>query len=329
MGRVLLIGAVAIVVAIIGAAATFGWLVFRDDRLPVVAAHVDVAQGASANAIGHQLEEQGVIADATLLAAYFRIWGGGDRIEAAEYDVPSHRTIAQVAAILEAGGHPPFVWITFPEGFTASQMGQRLAAAGIVPAAAFAQAVRDRFLVLGGVATRGLEGYLFPDTYQIPRGAGADAVASIMTQQFQRELPAGAIAAARHLGYSLPQIVIVASMIEREAKVDRDRPLIASVIYNRLRLGMPLEIDATIEYALPQHKTELSFADLALDSPYNTYKHTGLPPTPISNPGKASLLAALHPASTPYLYYVYKGDGEHEFSTTLEQQQANERRYLR
>jgi UPF0755 protein len=92
---------------------------------------------------------------------------------------------------------------------------------------------------------------------------------------------------------------------------------------------MPLEIDATIEYALPRHKTALSFGDLALDSPYNTYKHTGLPPTPISNPGGASLRAAFHPADSPYLYYVYKGGGQHAFSTTLEQQQENERRFLR
>jgi len=117
-------------------------------------------------------------------------------------------------------------------------------------------------------------------------------------------------------------------MVEREAKVDDERALIAAVIYNRLHRGMPLEIDATIEYALPRHKTQLSYGDLALDSPYNTYRHVGLPPTPIANPGRKSLLAAFRPATVDYLYYVYRGNGRHEFSRTLEEQQAAERKYL-
>jgi UPF0755 protein len=117
-------------------------------------------------------------------------------------------------------------------------------------------------------------------------------------------------------------------MIEREAKVDVERPIIAGVIYNRLHHSMPQEIDATVEYALPRHKQQLSFHDLAVDSPYNTYKHVGLPPTPIANPGRRSLLAAFYPATVDYLYYVYRGHGRHQFSRTLQEQQAAERKYL-
>ena len=124
--------------------------------------------------------------------------------------------------------------------------------------------------------------------------------------------------------HSLP----LASLVEREAKVDADRPLIAGVIYNRLRLNMPLQVDATIEYALPQHKTELSFGDLKIQSPYNSYQHTGLPPTPIANPGHASLEAAFHPAPTDALYYVYCGNGHHVFAKTLAEHQANVARCL-
>lgn len=327
----LAVGAVAGVIVLLAAAfgAGIGWLVYGDTQRPAAPADVLIASGSSVSQISAQLEAQGVIGSATLLDWYFRVRGGGDHIEAAEYQFPAHLTLAQVADRLETGGRTPTVWITIPEGFTAMQIAQKLGAAGLVPPVLFMREAQTRTLDLGGTATRGLEGYLFPDTYQVPRSADADEVIDMMTKQFEAELPRDYVAAARKLGRTVPQVVTIASMIEREAKVDSERPLIASVIYNRLRLGMPLEIDATIEYALPQHKTALSYADLAIDSPYNTYKNAGLPPTPISNPGKASLDAAFHPASTPFLYYVYKGNGHHAFSTTLQGQQENERRYLR
>ena len=149
-----------------------------------------------------------------------------------------------------------------------------------------------------------------------------------MTTQFAKELPPHSDRLARRLGFTVPQVVTIASMVEREAKVDDERPLIAGVIYNRLHRRMPLEIDATIEYALPHHKKKLSLHDLEIDSPYNTYRHAGLPPTPIANPGRKSLLAAFHPAKVDYLYYVYRGGGRHQFSRTLEEQQSAERKYL-
>lgn len=328
MRRIFAVTVVVLLVILAAAFAGGAWLLFDDDRLPVTSTQVDIAPGSTAASIARQLQAQGVIENAAALMAYLHLYGGGDRIQSAQYEFAPHLTIERVAKTLAAGGHPPSIWITIPEGFTAAQIAARLQAAGLAPSSAFEAAAHSRFLVLGGVATRGLEGYLFPDTYEIPRGDDARQIAGIMTAQFERELPPDATALARSLGVTLPGAVTIASMIEHEAKIDRERPLIASVIYNRLRLGMALEIDATIEYALPHHKTALSFADLALDSPYNTYKHAGLPPTPIGNPGRASLLAALHPARTPYLYYVYKGGGQHAFSTTLEEQQANERRFL-
>lgn len=327
----LTVAAVIGVIALVGIAfgSAIGWLVYGDTQRPSAPVDVVIAGGSGVQQIAGQLESQGVVGSATLLDWYFRVHGGGDRIEAAEYVFPAHQTVAQVAQRLETGGRSPTVWITIPEGFTAEQIAQRLGAAGLVPPVLFEREATARSLRFGAAATHGLEGYLFPNTYAVPRSAGADDVIDMMTKQFFAELPPDYDAASRRLHLTVPQVVTVASMIEREAKVDSERPIIASVIYNRLRIGMPLEIDATIEYALPQHKTALSYADLDIDSPYNTYKHTGLPPTPISNPGKASLLAAFHPASTPYLYYVYKGDGHHAFSTTLQQQQENERRYLR
>lgn len=323
----LAVAAIAVVAAI--AAGTIWWLVQRDDALPASATDVVIPDGTDAAGIATLLAARGVIRDDRLLLLALRLRGGADRIEAAEYSFPAHLSVERVSDVLFAGGRQPAVWVTFPEGFTAEQIGARLQQRRLVDGRSFADAARAGSIVLpGGARVTGLEGYLFPDTYAVPEKTDADQVIRMMTAQFVRELPPNAPVLAAHLGYSLPKIVIVASMIEREAKADVDRPLIASVIYNRLRLGMPLEIDATIEYALPHHKTQLSFADLAIDSPYNTYRNAGLPPTAIANPGRASLLAALHPASTSFLYYVYRGNGRHEFSTTLEQQEENEQRFL-
>ena len=183
-------------------------------------------------------------------------------------------------------------------------------------------------MLVDGTRTKNLEGFLFPSTYLVPLGASPEQVEGIMTSEFFRALPRDAASQARRLRVTVPQAIAVASLVEREAKIDADRPMIAGVIYNRLRLGMPLEVDATIEYALPKHKRELSFEDLKIDSPYNSYTHAGLPPTPIANPGRPSMEAALHPSKTEFLYYVYCGNGRHVFAKTLGEHQANVARCL-
>jgi UPF0755 protein len=221
------------------------------------------------------------------------------------------------------------VWVTFPEGFTARQMAHVLATRGLGSEAAFSHAFLSTGLVLDGVRTRSLEGFLFPSTYLIPTSATPAAVARQLTAQFRTELPADAARRAHRLGLSVPQVVTLASLIEREAKADDERALMASVYYNRLRLGMPLQVDATIEYTFPEHKDVITLDDLARDSPYNTYKHLGLPPTPIANPGQPSLLAAFAPERSDYLYYVYMGNGHHAFSRTLAEHEANVARYLK
>jgi UPF0755 protein len=316
-------------VACVSAAVGY-WLIAGDRAFPQTATTLEIPEGSGLKQIGDQLASGGVVRSASLLKLYVRSRGGASAIQAAVYDFPAHRTIEEVAAILAAGGKPPVVWVTIPEGFTAAQIGGKLAGAGLFPAGAFLAYVRTHRAPYSGTRSLpgGLEGFLFPDTYQLRRSATPDEAAAAMLDRFHAQLPRDYAEAARRQGFSVAQIVIVASMIEREAKVDQERPLIASVIYNRLHDDMPLEIDATVEYALPHHKAELSFADIGIDSPYNTYRHTGLPPGPISNPGKPSLDAAFHPATTPYFYYVAEGNGHHAFSVTLDEQQQNERRYL-
>ena len=319
---------VALAVLVVLAVGGVVWMLFVDRRFPAEPTTVDIAPGTSPEVITQQLGQAGVVASPSVLLVYLRARHMTSTILAAEYDFPAHQSVAEVAERLATGGHAAAVWITIPEGFTAAQIAQRLEMHGLVDGQTFLAIVTTTDLSFGRARTRGLEGYLFPDTYLMPRHGSASAIAALMTSQFMRELPAGYLPAAHKLGFSVPQVVIIASMVEREAKVDAERRVIAGVIYNRLRRHMPLEIDATIEYALPHHKQQLSFHDLAVNSPYNTYKHAGLPPTPIANPGRKSLLAAFHPATVDYLYYVYRGHGRHQFSRTLQEQQAAERKYL-
>jgi UPF0755 protein len=323
------IAAACTAVAVLLAAAWFWNTAYRDRSLPAARTDVVVVRGSSFADVARELAREHVIGNVLAFRLLARLRGDETDVRAGEYRFPASQTLSQVLHALVSGGAQVATWVTIPEGFTDQQIADRLAAEGIGPASSFARAFSHDTVVVDGVRTASMEGFLFPSTYLIPLGASPQEVESQLNGEFFAKLPAGAAARARKLGVSVPQAVTVASLVEREAKAEADRPLIASVIYNRLRLGMPLDIDATIEYALPKHKSELSFADLRIRSPYNTYTHAGLPPTPIANPGAPSLEAALHPSKTDFLYYVYCGQGRHVFAKTLAEHQANVARCLR
>lgn len=212
--------------------------------------------------------------------------------------------------------------VTFPEGFTVKQMGERVEERLNVPAAEFERAARgaalDRALPFR-VPRGSLEGYLFPTTYGLPVGEKASFVVSEMVAGFNEAFYKPNAAAIEASKLKLNGIVTLASLVEREARVPKERPIIAGVLMNRLAKGMRLQCDATVQYALPDHRARLTFADLKVDSPYNTYLHAGLPPGAICNPGLDCLMAALKPASVPYLFYVARANGTHVFTTTYEQ----------
>lgn len=316
---------------LISCVAAASWLLYtvRVDRThPATSTQVIVPRGSSFSQISRQLAAAGVIGNAFAFDVLARVERDDVSVHAGAYRFAPHETSSEILHALLTGGAQIATWVTFPEGFTAAQIARRLQEAGVGNAGTLLASFRSTSIVVDGSRTRNLEGFLFPSTYLVPLDATPAQIEKQLTTQFRKELPADAARRARALHITVPQVVTVASLIEREAKIDADRPLIASVIYNRLRLGMPLQIDATIEYALPHHKTELSFADLKIDSPYNTYLHSGLPPTPIANPGRASLEAAFHPATTEDLYYVYCGNGHHVFAKTLAQHQANVARCL-
>jgi UPF0755 protein len=306
------------------------YLVYFDRTLPKADTNVVVQRGASAAEVARQLESQGVVTSALGFQLMARVQGVATGVKAGEYHFSPHLTGAEVLDRLTSGGAQVAVWVTIPEGFTAREIAQSLAEHELGNERELVDYfLRTPFTLPGGVVAPNLEGYLFPDTYLLPLATTPAALARVMTDQFSNELPADAAARARRLGYTIPQIVTLASLIEREAKADDERRVMAGVYYNRLHRGMPLQVDATIEYTFAHHKFVITNADLARDTPYNTYLHLGLPPTPIANPGRASLLAAFDPAPSAFLYYVYKGNGHHAFSRTLEEHNANVARYLR
>jgi UPF0755 protein len=209
--------------------------------------------------------------------------------------------------------------VTLPEGLTLKQTAMKVGEAteGNISAGAFEAAAKEggyNYSFLAG-ANGNLEGFLFPKTYELTSRTSDRAAVNMLLKQFRIETENLEWSRTQSLGVSQYQVVIVASLIEKEAKLPEDRPLIASVIYNRLKRNMKLGIDATVQYALGQWKPELSNEDLQVDSPYNTYKIEGLPPAPICNPGFESIRAALFPGATDYLYYILTGsDGKHSFT---------------
>jgi UPF0755 protein len=316
-------------VLVAGAIAMWYYVVGLDRSHPADAVHVIVPQGAALSDIASLLEDRGVITNALAFRVLARVEHSDAEVRAGEYAFAPHATQREILEQLLTGGAQVASWVTIPEGFTDAQIAARLAENGIGKAPAYERAFRDGSVSVDGARVHDLEGYLFPSTYLVPLAATPDQVIHQLTGQFFDELPSDAARRAKALSVTVPQAIVVASLVEREAKIDPDRPMIAGVIYNRLRLRMPLQVDATIEYALPQHKSELSLADLKIDSPYNTYLHAGLPPTPIANPGLPSIEAALSPAKTSALYYVYCGNGHHVFANTLAEHQANVARCLK
>lgn len=284
---------------------------------------VTIPSGSSVHQIADRLAAAGVISHPLLFRIYVRIHGGVFR--AGTYTVHRHDSYGDVVS--ELGGNAVMRRLTIPEGFTLDQIATRVGAmaghskAGFL-AVARSGAVRSPYEPAG---SNNLEGLLFPDTYLFPPDESDAGILMAMVDRFDRvAAQAGLSSAPAAVGVSPYQAVIVASMVEREAKVAADRPLVAEVVYNRLARGMRLQIDATVLYALGPGRTTITSSDLRVDSPYNTYQRTGLPPAPIATPGLAALQAALHPASGDYLYYVVVApDGKEAFSPTLAGQEAN------
>ena len=225
--------------------------------------------------------------------------------------------------------------ITFPEGYTVRDVAAKLEKERILPADTFINACQNykgKYKFLKGVDIKKfkLEGFLFPATYQISENATNKDIVELFLKGFDTNFKQENYAILKEKMLTMHELLTIASLIEKEAALDKDRAKIASVIYNRLKKGMKLQFCATVQYALGKHKQKLYYKDLKIDSPYNTYKIKGLPPGPICSPGIKSIEAALHPANTDYLYYVVKAGGsmEHVFSNNYKDFENNKSQYL-
>lgn len=322
--RLLIAAAVAVVLLIVAAAAVWATL-FRAEHAVLAGRPVSVRiyPGSSTAKIANQLALEGVIANARMFRIRVRLLGADGKLKAGQYDFRSGIGYAEVIDRLMKGPQPEFVTVTIPEGFTVEQIAARLESKLGIPAAdtlVLAKTGAAEFApdhpVLEDAFGGSLEGYLFPKTYRFQVGMSAHEALELMLDQFELEFSKVDRTWAHSKGFTDSQVVVVASMIEREAQLDRERPLVASVIYNRFLRGMYLEIDATVEYVIPGNHFRLRYKDLGVKSPYNTYLNKGLPPGPISCPGLLSLEAAGRPATTGYYFYVLTGkDGSHTFCT--------------
>jgi peptidoglycan lytic transglycosylase G len=281
-----------------------------------------VEQGASAEEVVNDLHDRGVIPCGGFVGnLLMRGTGKSSEIRAGTYRLTTGMSLEDAVAVITT---PPkavkTVRLTIPPGYRLTQIADRVEEEMGIPAARFmARATSGDFSLPPYLpaGTPSVEGFLYPETYRIPAAASADEVIQRLLDQFAAEAEGLPWGNANELGVTPYEVVTIASMIEKEAAVQKDRPLIAGVIYNRLGDGMPLGIDATLLYADPTPDGELSTSDIETDTPYNTRIRTGLPPSPIASPYRWSLAAALDPAQTPFFYYVLCGDdGSHRFAET-------------
>lgn len=277
--------------------------------------------------VGSRLADAGIVRSAAAFVILGLVRGDGRRLQAGEYEIPRGATTPAVLALLASGAvrqHP----VLHPEGATVAELARTLEAAGLARAADVERAARDPALLQSlGLEAPSLEGYLFPDTYQLVRGMTAEEILTRMVQRMRAKLTPELLAEARARGLGVHELLTLASIVEREAVVAEERPLIAAVFWNRLQRDMPLQADPTVQYAVRRERSTLTRADLDLDHPYNTYRRPGLPPGPIASPGLAAIAAALHPAPVGYLYFVARDDRRHHFSRTLDEHNAAVARY--
>jgi UPF0755 protein len=296
---------------------------------------IPVPEGASAREIGEELEDAGVIQSARLFRVLASLMGVGDDLVAGDYEFERGETALAAIRRISEGVTAPLV-VTIPEGLRAEEIGDLLERRGVVSADEFRRALGDVYSAtfLGELPPdAALEGFLFPATYGFSRDAGGHEVVQQLLSAFDQRYRETIMPSLPADGRSLLEIVTLASIVEREAQVAEERPIIASVFLNRLQLGLPLQADPTVQYAVGSNpasveqygywKRELTLADLDVDSPYNTYVNVGLPPGPIASPGLDSILAALKPADTNYLFFVARTDGSHAFAETLEEHNRN------
>jgi UPF0755 protein len=325
-----LLGRLAVAVLVLAAALVAA--VFLELRRPgpVLEAPVtiSVTKGDRLAEVAQDLTERGILRFALPLVAWARVTGQDRGIHYGEFLVSTRQTPLELLRRLTGKADPPHP-VTVPEGLSVREVVALLANSGFGSQESFLCLLDDpTFLDAESLPAAGPEGYLFPDTYAFPREESAAAILTTMIQRFQEVSGAEFARRAANLGLTEHQAVTLASLVEEETAVPDERRLVAAVFVNRLRRGMPLQSDPTVLYGREAGNRKITRKDLRRHTSHNTYTMTGLPPTPIANPGRAALEAAVDPAPVDYLYFVARGDGSHQFSNTLAAHNAAVAKYI-
>lgn len=328
--RMVLSAAAVVAVATVVFALVFRAAVTRpagDSSSPAV--RVEVPAGEPFSTVVDRLARRGVIARPWALKILASARGYDRRIRSGVYVFDAGERPLDILARL-VSGDVLTVDVTVPEGYTTWEIARVFEAAGIDSAAMIAAFEDPAVLARRRIPSHSLEGYLFPDTYRVRWGASPAEATAMMVSRLDEVFDSALIQRTVELGMTPHEVLTLASIVEAETRVPAERALVSAVYHERLRRGMRLEADPTVAYAMGGHKGRLLYADLQIDSPYNTYRHSGLPPGPICSPGEASIRAALYPDSTSRaLYFVARGDGSHIFSSTLAEHNAAVRRVRR
>jgi UPF0755 protein len=316
-----------------GAAALLAWLLAVELEPIAPGSREQVAftveRGRGLRQVANALEDAGLIRNAGAAVAIAKLRGWDAAVKAGEYELSPGSSSEEILQKIIAGRVRTYTAV-LPEGVRATEIAERLEEIGLADREAFLRIVGDaEFAKSLGVPAPSLEGYLYPETYELPRDLEPEAVARIFVEQFDR-VWAEIEPAAREVALDKHEIVTLASIVEKETAVPEERPLIAAVFLNRLRRGMRLETDPAVIYGIPDFDGNLRRRDLRNEkNPYNTYQIAGLPPGPIASPGADSLRAVVKPAETDYLYFVSRNDGTHEFSRTYREHVNAVNRYQR
>ncbi len=294
------------------------------------AVSVTIPKGASAKQIGDILAQANLIRDPRFFYLYTRYKRYAGLYQSGEYSIKPNQDLQSIMDTLKKGSEK--IRVTIPEGFTTKQIADLLVKQKLVDKDKFMNAVANTnfdFDFLQGLqpSESRLEGFLFPDTYEIERGSSEETIIQLMLTRFSKELTPEVKDAITKKGWSIKEFITLASLIEREARMPEDRPIISQVFQTRLQRKMRLQSCASVQFILGIAKPVLSIKDTQIDNPYNTYKYAGLPPGPIANPGRASIIAAAFPAETDYVFFVAKPDGYHAFAKTLDEHNRNIKKY--
>jgi UPF0755 protein len=312
--RLLTLGALAAVI-VVGA---WVWREIAGAASPTgEPARVVVPRGASLRVAAESLSAQGVIGSTRLFRLFARATGAETTIKPGTYQFTTDAGYRDVLDALVTG-RGLMATVVIPEGFDLRDITPALSRALDVPADSVRAAMTDTtWLRKLEVPVASLEGYLFPATYTFPAGTTAREAVDVMVERFLDAWKPEWDARLQAMSISRHDAITMASIVEKEARKPEERPIISAVYWNRVKKGMRLQADPTVQYALPQHVARVLYKDLEVDSKYNTYRNAGLPPGPIASPGEASIAAALSPADVPYLFFVARPDGGHEFRTTF------------